>query len=193
MRFALKVVPLAVLGCAAALLVACGDRSGLLSSSQSASLQDSLSTVQSACADGNAARAQIAAQGFADRVDALSSGAVDRRLLRNLEDGASTLRSLVSRTCTGTTSTTPATTATTTTTPTTTTVTTTTTPTSTTTTPTTPTTTTTPTPPTTPSDNGGGTPGGSDGEGNGVPGNPGGAAPGQLKKALKEFEKESRR
>jgi len=196
MRSLLKVLPLAVLGFAAALLVACGDRSGLLSGGQAGSLQDALAAVQAACADGNSGRAAVAAQSFADRVNALPRGEVDRQLIADLQDGASTLESLVPRSCTGavTTTTTP-TTSTTTTTPTTTTTTTTTEPT----TPTTSTTTTpTPTTPTTPPDNGGGTPGGDDdggGPGNsgGAPGNPGGAAPGQVKKALKELEKEAKK
>jgi hypothetical protein len=182
MRFALKALPLLALGCAAALLVACGDRSGLLSGSQSGNLQDALAAVQSACADGNSGHAAVAAQSFADRVNALPPATVDRQLIENLQDGASTLETLVARTCTGT--------PTTTTTPTITTTTTATTTTSTATTPTEPTTPTTPTepPPTAPTtpttpppDNGGGdttTPGNS----GGAPGLSGGAAPGQVKK-----------
>jgi len=192
MRSALKVLPLAVLGLAAALLVACGDRNGLLSNGQAGSLQDALAAVQSACAAGDSGRASVAAHSFADRVDALPPGEVDRALIGDLQDGASTLTALVPRTCTGTA--TPTTTSTTTTAPTTTTPTTTTT-----TTPTTPTTTTTtPTEPTTtappPPDNGGGTPGeGDDGDSGGAPGPPGGASPGQLKKALRELERAARR
>jgi hypothetical protein len=182
MRFAPKVLPLLALGCAAALLVACGDRSGLLSGSQSGNLQDALAAVQSACAGGDPSHAAVAAQSFADRVNALPPGTVDRGLIENLQDGASTLETLVARSC--------ADAATTTTTPTVTTTTTPTTTTSTTTTPTEPTVPTTPTepPPTTPTtptvpppDNGGGettTPG----ESGGAPGLSGGAAPGQLKK-----------
>jgi len=192
MRFAVKVLPLFALGCVAALLVACGDRSGLLSGSQSGNLQDALAAVQSACADGNPGHAAVAAQSFADRVNALPPGSVDRQLIENLQEGASTLESLVARTCTGTptTTSTPTVATTTTTTPTTTSTTTTTTE------PTTPTTPTEP-PPTTPTtpppDNGGGTPGGDGttppGNSGGAPGVSGGAAPGQVKKALKELEK----
>jgi hypothetical protein len=180
MRFAVKVVPLLALGCAAALLVACGDRSGLLSSSQSGNLQDALAAVQSACADGNPGHAAVAAQSFADRVNALPPGSVDRQLIGNLQQGASTLETLVARTCTGTATTTTTPTVTTTTTPTTTATTTTSVPT----TPTTPTTPppTTPTtpPPTTPPANGGGTT--TPGNSGGAPGISGGAAPGQVKK-----------
>ncbi|MFL5818941.1 MAG: hypothetical protein ACJ76L_15265 [Conexibacter sp.] len=192
MRFAVKVLPLFALGCVAALLVACGDRSGLLSSSQAGSLQGALAAVQSACADGNPGHAAVAAQSFADRVNALPPGEVDRSLVTNLQRGASTLETLVARTCTGTptTTTTPTVTTTTSTTPTTTSTTTTTEPT----TPTTPTTPppTTPTTPTTPpTDNGGGTT--TPGNSGGAPGLSGGAAPGQVKKALKELEKEAKR
>jgi hypothetical protein len=181
-----KALPLAALGCAAALLVSCGQSNGLLSGGQASNLQDALAAVQSACADGDTGHAAVAAQSFADRVNALPAGEVDRSLIRNLQDGASTLESLVAQTCTRTATTTTTPTVTTTTTATTTTATTTTS-----TVPTTPTTTTVPTTPTTPTTtppaNGGGTPG--EGNGNGPPGNPGGAAPGQLKKALKELEK----
>src|SRR6185312_8126311 len=121
MRFAVKVVPLGLLGFAVALLVACGNSNGLLSGSDAQSLQAALSAAQSACANGDAAGAASAAQSFSQRVDALGT-AVDRRLSANLQQGASTLQSLVPRTCTGTTATTtaPTVTTTTTTTPTTT-------------------------------------------------------------------------
>jgi hypothetical protein len=191
MRFALKALPLGMLGCAAALLVACGDRSGLLSGSQAGSLQDALAAVQSACSGGEPARAEIAAQSFADRVNALPAGSVDRRLIANLQQGGATLQSLVARTCTGTTPTATTTTPTTTTATTTTATTTTTAPTPTTPTTTTPTTTT----PTTPVPGGGGDgggPGGDEGNGGGAGGNPGGAAPGQLKKQAKAEAKAER-
>jgi hypothetical protein len=179
MRFAMKALPLGALGCAAALLVSCGNGNGLLSGGQASSLQDALASVQSACAGGQVARAAIAAQSFSDRVAALPAGQVDQRLVASLRRGAARLESLVPGTCTGTAST--VTTPTTTTAPTTVTTTTTTTTTPTTTTVTTPTTPTTPTTTTpTPPDNGGGTPGG--GDGGGAPGDPGGASPGQLKK-----------
>ena len=183
MRFAVKVVPLGALGFAVALLVACGSSNGLLSGSQAQNLQAALSSVQSSCTGGDAARAARAAQAFADRVNALPGGTVDRKLIGNLQQGAATLQALAPQTCTGTTSTATTPTVTTTTTPTTTatTVTTTTQPTTPPTTPTTPTTP--PTTPTTTPDNGGGSAGGGNGNGNGNgAGNPGGAAPGQLKK-----------
>jgi hypothetical protein len=190
MRFLVKALPLAALGCAAALLVACGDGNGLLSGSQASNLEDALGVVQSACDKGDPGHAAISAQSFADRVHALPPGEVDGQLLRNLQDGASTLESLVADTCSSaaTTTSTPTTTPTT---PTTATTTTTTAPTTSTT--TAPTTTTTPptTPTTPPPDTGGETPG-EGGDSGGAPGPPGGAAPGQLKKELKRAEKELR-
>ncbi len=176
MRFAAKVVPLGALGFAVALLVACGSSNGLLSGSQAQSLQAALSSVQSACSGGRSAQAAHAAQTFADRVNALPGGTVDRKLIANLQQGASTLQALAPQTCTGTTSTATTPTVTTTTTPTTTTATTTTT-----TQPTMPTTPTTPTtPPTTPTttpNNGGGSTGGGTTTGSSGGASPGGATP----------------
>jgi hypothetical protein len=177
MRFVFKAIPLGALGCAAALLVACGDGEGLLSGQDAGSLQDLLAAAESACASGSPAAAQDAARRFADGVAELSPREIDPRLIARLERGAARLSELIPDSCTATTDTTP-------TTPTTTvpteTVPTTTTPTTTTdTVPTTPTVTTptetTPTTPTVP--NGGGTPG--QGDGNGPPG---GIPPGQAKK-----------
>lgn len=195
MRSVVKLLPLALLGLAAALLVACGDRNGLLSDSQAGSLQDALAAVESACASGDSGRAAVAARSFADRVEALPAGEVDRQLVGNLRDGASTLEELIPSTCTGAaTTTTPTVTTTTPTEPTTTTTTpTTTAPTE----PTTPTTPTTPPPtePTTPTeppaDPGGGSPGDDEGPGNsgGAPGISGGATPSRADKALKKLEK----
>jgi hypothetical protein len=175
MRFAPKAIICGVLGCAAAFLVACGDRSGLLTSQDAANLQDALASVQSACAAGQTADAALAARQFSDRVTELSPRQVDPRLIANLADGAQTLDALVARTCTATTTTPTTSTATTPTTTETTTVPTTTTDTTTVptvpeTTPTTPTTTPTEPPP---SNGGGGGPGN---------GPPGGVPPGQTKK-----------
>jgi hypothetical protein len=153
MRFAVKVIPLGVLGFATALLVACGSGDGLIPSDRADSLQEALASVQSACADGDRARAMLAAQRFSDRVVGLSPREVDPRLIAKLEDGAQQLETLATTTCEGTTGTTTVPTTPTETVPTTT-VPTETTP------ETTPTetipTTTVPTTPTTPPDNGGG-------------------------------------
>lgn len=199
MRFALrrfsKAIVIGALGCAAAFLVACGDRTGLLPSDQASSLSGALDRVAAACSNGEVDGAANAAAQFRQEVDGLSPGTVDRRLIANLRDGASTLEQLIADTCTvqetvpTETTTQPAPPPTTPTTP----------PTTPTTPPTTPTTPpTTPTTPdtgggaTTPPDTGGSTTppdtGGSTGGGSGAdhsqpdvnPGNPGGAlAPGQ--------------
>ena len=168
MRFVPPAILAGVLGCAAAVLVACGGSGeGLLPAERAGGLQDALVSVQSACAAGEPARAASAAQAFADRVAELSSREVDSRLIANLEEGAAELRALAATTCEPAVATTP-------TTPTTPTVPTT--PTTTTTTPTTTAPTTTEPPPTTPTTpNGGGT----TGEGEGPPG---GVPPGQAKK-----------
>jgi hypothetical protein len=167
MRSVVKVVPLGVLGYAAALLVACGGSGeGLLPDERAAGLREALVVVQSACAAGEPDRAQRAAQSFADRVAELSAREVDPELIANLEKGAARLQTLAGSTCDPVQepTTTPTTTVPTTTTPTTTVPTTTTTAPTT----TTPTTTT----PTTTTPNGGGT-----GEGP-----PGGVPPGQAKR-----------
>lgn len=154
MRFAVsrfsKAIVIGVLGCAAAFLVACGDRNGLIPSGQASGLSSALDGVAAACSSGRIDAAQDAAVQFQQRVDALSARTVDRQLIRNLRAGASTLQQLVTDTCetvekTIPTQTIPQTTPTT--------------PTETPTVPTTPTTPTTPpvTTPTTPPDTGGGT------------------------------------
>jgi hypothetical protein len=171
MRFALKAIPIGVLGATCALLVACGSRNGLLSAGDASNLQNALASAQSACANGQTARATLAAQRFSDRVDGLSPRSVDRRLIVNLQQGARTLERLISRTCTQTTPTTPTTTTTTSTAPSTSTSTTPTTPTNTT--PTTPTTT---TPPSTSTTTGGG---GTPPDQGGTPPGQGGTPPGQ--------------
>jgi hypothetical protein len=180
MRVALKAILICVLGFAAAFLVACGNRSGLIPGNEASSLQSALTGVASACDNASPDAARAAAATFQRRVDALSTQSVDPKLLANLKQGAQTLEQLAGRTCTETTIQTTTTTkpppATTGTTPTTTQTQTTTTPTAppTTTTDTTPTTT--DTTPTTPDNGGGGTtttPGNGNGKGDGGNGSPG--------------------
>ena len=179
MRGVLKAIPLGALGFAAAALVACGGDDKLLPGSDATNLQAAVADVQRACAAGDSAGAERAAQGFSDRVAELSPQDVDRRLIANLQAGATKLEALAAQSCESTTTpTTPTTPTTTTTTPTTPTTTVPTTPT--TTTPPEPTTPTTPTTPTVPPDNGGGGPP-DDGPGNGNGnGPPGGVPPGQV-------------
>lgn len=103
MRFAVrrfsKAIVIGVLGCAAALLIACGDRNGLLPGDQASGLNSALDGVAVACSSGRVAAAQDAARQFQQRVDALSAQTVDRRLIRDLKEGASTLEQLVPGTC----------------------------------------------------------------------------------------------
>jgi hypothetical protein len=173
MRWAVKVLPLGVLGYAAALLVACGGGDeGLLPEERAAGLREALVQVQSACAAGDPGGAASAAQAFSDRVAELSGREADPRLIANLEQGAATLRQLAGSTCESqepsttvpTTPTTPTTTVPTTTVPTTTVP-----------------TTTVPTTPTTTVPNGGGSDG-DDGDDDDGQGPPGGAPPGQAKR-----------
>ncbi len=68
MRFAVssapKAIVIGVLGCAAAILVACGDRNGLLPGDQASKLSSALDGVSAACQAGDVARAQSAAARF---------------------------------------------------------------------------------------------------------------------------------
>lgn len=104
MRFAVsrfsKAIVFGVLGCAAAVLVACGDRNGLLPGDQASSLSSALDGVAAACSRGQVDAASDAAAQFQQRVDRLSARTVDRQLIANLRQGASTLEQLVSDTCT---------------------------------------------------------------------------------------------
>lgn len=104
MRFAVTAISAGVLGLAAALLVACGNGNGLLSSDEAGSLGNALAGVESACASGQLDAAERHAQQFRDEVSALSPD-VDARLTRNLARGASTLEELVPQTCTAATET----------------------------------------------------------------------------------------
>ncbi|MDW5593114.1 hypothetical protein VSS74_02110 [Conexibacter stalactiti] len=84
-----------VLGCAAAIFVACGDSNGLLPGDQANKLSTALDGVSAACQGGDVTRAQAAAARFGDEVAGLSAASVDRRLIRGLRQGASTLEELV--------------------------------------------------------------------------------------------------
>ncbi len=103
MRFAVsrfsKAIVIGALGCAAAVLVACGDSNGLLSSDRASSLDRALDGVSAACSRGLVDDAQSAADKVRQEVDRLSAREVDRRLIRNLREGASTIQQLVPKTC----------------------------------------------------------------------------------------------
>ncbi len=143
----------AILGFAAAFVVACGSSgNGLLSSGQSSSIADQLTAISNAVQGGHCGRATVASHRLTNLITDLPSD-VNQKLVANLGQGASTVQELAGKDCTTQSTSTPTVTV-----PTTTTQASTTTPTQTAT--TTATTTTTPstntTPPTT-ATNGGGT------------------------------------
>jgi len=111
MRFAVsrfsKAIVIGVLGCAAAVFVACGDTNGLLPGDRASSLGSALDGVSSACARGNVGDAEAAAARVRRQVEGLAATDVDRRLLRNLRQGADTIAQLVPETCTAVTETVP--------------------------------------------------------------------------------------
>ncbi|MDO8188680.1 hypothetical protein Q5424_26505 [Conexibacter sp. JD483] len=103
MRFAVssapKAIVIGVLGCAAAFLVACGDRNGLLPGDQASKLSSALDGVSAACQSGDIARAQSAAAKFNADIQQLRAATVDANLIRGLRQGAATLEQLVSDSC----------------------------------------------------------------------------------------------
>ncbi len=103
MRFAVSSAPKAIvigaLGCAAAFLVACGDRNGLIPGDQASKLSSALDGVSAACQAGDVARAQSAATKFSADVQQLRAAAVDANLVRGLRQGAATLEQLVADSC----------------------------------------------------------------------------------------------
>ena len=103
MRFAFsrfsKAIVIGVLGCAAAILVACGDSNGLLTGDRASSLDSALDGVQAACARGLTDDAQAAVAKVRREVDGLSADGVDRRLVRQLRAGADTIAELIPQSC----------------------------------------------------------------------------------------------
>jgi hypothetical protein len=79
------------LGAAAAMLVACGDRSGLIPSGDASQLDQHLDAVQSAVANGDCAVVDVRVQRVRGDVDNLRANGIDRRLYRRLSAGVSTL------------------------------------------------------------------------------------------------------
>jgi len=123
MGFGPRVLLAAMLGFAAAFVVACGSSgSGLLSSAQSSSIAAQLTAVQAAVNAGHCAKATAASHRLTNVISALPSG-VNQKLFANLGQGAATVASLAAKDCgqsqstttatvTSTTSTQPSTTAT---------------------------------------------------------------------------------
>jgi hypothetical protein len=154
MGFGSRALLAAVLGFAAAFVVACGSSSnGLLSSGQSSSIAAQLTAISNAVQAGHCGKATSASHHLTDLVAGLPAG-VNQKLVANLGQGASTVQELAAKDCTTKSTSTPTVTAPTTSTQTSTTTQTQTQTTSSTTTTTTPTNT---TPPPTTATNGGGT------------------------------------
>lgn len=114
MGFGPRALLAAILGFAAAFVVACGSSgNGLLSSAQSSSIAAQLTAVQAAVNAGHCAKAQAASKKLTDAVAGLPSG-VNQKLFANLGQGAATVAQLAAKDCGKTqTSTTPTVTSTT--------------------------------------------------------------------------------
>jgi hypothetical protein len=123
MGFGPRALLAAILGFAAAFVVACGSSgNGLLSSAQSSSIAAQLTAVQAAVNAGHCARATVASHRLTNVISALPSD-INQKLFANLGQGAATVASLAAKECgqsqststatvTSTTSTQPSTTAT---------------------------------------------------------------------------------
>jgi hypothetical protein len=98
-RRVVKAIAALLLGCSAALLVACGGDSKLIPGDEASTLRDTLASVESACARGQVDEARASAAKFQGDVDSLATRSVDRRLLAKLRDGAGRLQRLVDETC----------------------------------------------------------------------------------------------
>ncbi|HEX5192228.1 MAG TPA: hypothetical protein VFW09_05445 [Solirubrobacteraceae bacterium] len=109
MGFGPRALLAAILGFAAAFVVACGSSgNGLLSSAQSSSIAAQLTAVQAAVNAGHCAKAQAASRKLTNAISDLPSG-VNQKLLTNLGQGAATVAQLAAKDCGKTQSTTTAT------------------------------------------------------------------------------------
>jgi hypothetical protein len=90
----------AILGFAAAFVVACGSSgNGLLSSEQSSSIAAQLTAISSAVQAGHCGRATGASHRLTNLITDLPSG-VNQKLVANLGQGASTVQELAAKDCT---------------------------------------------------------------------------------------------
>jgi hypothetical protein len=90
----------AILGFAAAFVVACGSSgNGLLSSGQSSSIAAQLTAISNAVQAGHCGRATIASHRLTNLISGLPSD-VNQKLLTNLGQGASTVQELAVKDCT---------------------------------------------------------------------------------------------
>jgi hypothetical protein len=105
MGFGSRALLAAVLGFAAAFVVACGSSgNGLLSSGQSSSIAAQLTAISNAVSAGHCGRATLASHRLTNLITNLPSG-VNQTLVTNLGQGASTVQELSAKQCTATTST----------------------------------------------------------------------------------------
>ena len=98
MHFAPRAIVVGLLGAAVSLLAACGGGAGLLSGSQSSTLNSQLDAVSSAVDGGQCRAATSAVTNFSNEVAKLPPS-INTTLQANLDQGASTLATLASRDC----------------------------------------------------------------------------------------------
>jgi hypothetical protein len=97
----------AILGFAAAFVVACGSSgNGLLSSGQSSSIAAQLTSISNAVQAGHCGKATSASHKLTNLITDLPSG-VNQKLLTNLGQGASTVQELAAKDCTAQSTSTP--------------------------------------------------------------------------------------
>jgi hypothetical protein len=87
------------LGAAAAMLVACGDRSGLIPSGDASQLERHLDQVNSAVAAGDCPLADVRVTRVQGEVENLRAAGIDARLYRRLRSGVSLLASRAAQEC----------------------------------------------------------------------------------------------
>src|SRR3984957_1470064 len=111
MGFGSRALLAAVLGFAAAFVVACGSSgNGLLSSGQSSSIAAQLTAISNAVQAGHCGRATIASHKLTNLISGLPSS-VNQTLLTNLGQGAGTVQELAAKQCVTHTTSTPTVTA----------------------------------------------------------------------------------
>jgi hypothetical protein len=91
----------AILGFAAAFVVACGSSgNGLLSSGQSSSIASQLTAISNAVQGNHCARATVASHRLTNLITDLPQSGVNQKLVANLGQGASTVQELAAKDCT---------------------------------------------------------------------------------------------
>jgi hypothetical protein len=98
MGFGSRALLAAVLGFAAAFVVACGSSNGLLSSEQSSSIAAQLTSISNAVQAGHCGQATTASRNLTNVISNLPSG-VNQTLVSNLGQGASAVQELAVKDC----------------------------------------------------------------------------------------------